>query len=102
MGSAGVKLNGGSAYLKRRRLRMFYAQKGLCYYCTIPMTLNKRPNPPFPNYATFEHLIPQALGGSGRVENLVLACYDCNQWRGEELSAQMKLERIAASGHNQC
>jgi 5-methylcytosine-specific restriction endonuclease McrA len=61
------------------------------------MTMEKRPNPPFPNYATFEHLIPQALGGSGRVENLRLACYDCNQIRGKELADQLKRERAECS-----
>lgn len=40
------------------------------YYCESP--LNKQT-------ATYDHVLPRALGGKTTVENLVLACQPCNQ-----------------------
>lgn len=31
---------------------------------------------------TLDHVIPRSMGGSDKIENLVLACEDCNQARG--------------------
>ncbi len=34
---------------------------------------------------TIEHLIPQSLGGSDSRENLMLACFKCNNSRSDDL-----------------
>lgn len=38
-----------------------------------------------PNSATFEHIIPVSIGGTYGVENVAIACFDCNQRRGNRL-----------------
>lgn len=32
---------------------------------------------------TIDHIVPLALGGENSLDNLVLACYACNQHKGE-------------------
>lgn len=32
---------------------------------------------------TIEHIIPKCDGGSDNIENLNIACFKCNQWRGQ-------------------
>lgn len=89
-------MNSSGPVRRRIRQRMFNEQWGKCHWCDRRMTLDIRPNPPFPNYATFDHVIAQAEGGSGRRENLRLACWECNQRRGAELSAKLRAERQTA------
>lgn len=36
------------------------------------------------NRATLDHIVPQSNGGTWRLENLMLTCYDCNQDRGNQ------------------
>lgn len=43
------------------------------------------PEQGLPHSATFEHIIPLALGGTHDIENLAVACLDCNQRRGSNL-----------------
>ena len=51
-----------------------------CGYCLCSETLLGMP-------MEFDHLIPQAAGGTTRAENLWLACRRCNRWKGSDLSA---------------
>lgn len=55
------------------------AQDGRCFYCGREMTwsIGNR-------MATLDHYTPRALGGSNERDNLVAACYRCNQWKGDE------------------
>ena len=48
----------------------------LCFYCTKELTVKT---------ATIEHVIPVALGGEHRIENLRLSCMNCNVKRGHEI-----------------
>lgn len=64
---------------------LFYKQKGLCYWCKLPMVLGGIGD----RSATREHLIPRAHGGKSfvkrgrkRVRNIVAACRKCNGVRG--------------------
>ena len=68
---------------------LFYKQKGLCYWCKRSMDLGGTG----PKAATREHLIPQSRGGKNvmkvgsgpkrkRVNNVVAACHECNNKRG--------------------
>lgn len=35
------------------------------------------------NILTIDHVIPVSKGGTWMLENLVLCCLGCNQWKGE-------------------
>lgn len=65
---------GPPAYRKRLRARLAEAQNWRCCYCGIRMDGNENE----PNAPTLEHVNPIYYGGSGSVENLVVACRDCN------------------------
>lgn len=58
--------------LKRRRKknRLLTEQQCRCCYCAEPITVDS---------GTFDHVTARADGGGDGVENMVLACYDCNQ-----------------------
>lgn len=53
-----------------------------CHYCDRAMTFDKPQNGKQKPYnATFEHIVPIALGGPSVIENLTLACHKCNSKR---------------------
>ena len=70
-------------------VKMFNEQGGVCPYCSEPMTLTKN----FNNTATIEHIRPKSKGGSNDHENLMAACYSCNQDRGNQLLSIFLIER---------
>lgn len=63
-----------------RKLHLFKRQKGKCHWCKRQM--NHRHLDPLS--ATLDHVIPRADGGMGILENLVVACKECNERRGRE------------------
>ncbi len=66
----------------RRRallLRLCARQDGCCHYCGRPMTLDRGNR-----MATLDHVLPLSRGGTHDPDNLVAACYRCNQWKGDE------------------
>lgn len=50
-----------------------------CSYCRSPMAAGVA--------MVIEHIIPIAVGGSNDVDNLCLACYRCNQFKGPKIVA---------------
>lgn len=57
-----------------------------CTWCCRPMI--DRPIDPSADcslHMTLEHLMPLVHGGTNEVWNLALACYQCNNTRGESL-----------------
>lgn len=56
--------------------------KSRCVYCDqrVSMALPEA----HPLRATRDHLLPRSLGGSNGLSNLVLACRNCNQTRGNQ------------------
>lgn len=69
---------------------LFYKQKGRCYWCKRPMSLDGRNEGAS---ATRDHLIPRSRGGKNFMRvpgskknrkrcNVVAACRDCNSCRG--------------------
>lgn len=60
-----------------------------CHYCSRGTVLTSRrkrgKGKQESNYATREHIVPQRFGGSDNSENIVLACHDCNNKRGDKL-----------------
>lgn len=51
-----------------------------CVYCKRPFKSASD--------KTIDHLIPKAKGGTDELENLVVACKDCNQWKGDTLISE--------------
>lgn len=70
------------AHEKSRRRPMRQWKKVLfksgcrCYLCGITLTMET---------ATVDHFIPISKGGNNDVENLRLACFDCNKEKGDKL-----------------
>lgn len=54
--------------------------KGRCVYCGKPV--NPGEKQPHPDAPTRDHFIPTARGGHKGASNVVLACYACNQQKG--------------------
>jgi len=56
-------------------------QEWRCFWCNqLCKEYKKRPE--YTNSPTIEHLIPRSQGGTDVAENLVMACWRCNQLRG--------------------
>lgn len=51
-----------------------------CHYCN--RITSRSESEKYDRFPTKEHVVPRAFGGENRLENLVLACYACNQKRG--------------------
>lgn len=62
-----------------------------CHYCGIPLTRAYLGNPEALaaikkqgyGLATVDHVVPLVKGGSNEPWNMVLACFDCNEAKGE-------------------
>ena len=65
----------------RIRKRMYKKQAGLCWICGETMAISKL-QAGKPRYATFDHLLPRADGGSNVQANIRLAHQQCNNLRG--------------------
>lgn len=69
-----------SNILKGNAVRLFLAQRGLCFHCATPMSfhayMGRRQNRGF----SFEHINPRRFGGGGG-DNIVLAHGSCNHKR---------------------
>lgn len=69
------------------RAELFEKQNGLCHLCGKLMTLQRKGklgiNAPA-LFATFDHLIPHAAGGTAYYTNLALAHRKCNSARGHK------------------
>jgi 5-methylcytosine-specific restriction endonuclease McrA len=57
-----------------------------CYWCKKPLDAST---------ATLDHIIPLSKGGTNGIDNLTLACEDCNQSRDNELPAQTEWEKLS-------
>ena len=80
-----------SQIIPKNRLRAFSKQKGRCYYCDVPMWL-ERPEEYSGSYGiresqakrfrcTAEHLLARQDGGTNAMANIVAACSFCNSTR---------------------
>lgn len=70
--------------------------KKRCFYCNIVVRVLRKKRAPHPrDMATEDHLVPKSKGGSDLLDNLVLACNECNNQRGDmpaESFLRLKLE----------
>ena len=81
----------------KARLALHAAQGGKCCYCecllVLPATGIHKPakvKDQHPRMATFEHLRRRADGGGNHMDNLALACRQCNAARGKESWVEFK------------
>lgn len=68
------------AYLYRRRVER-------CFYCArklgpAPAPWDVEAGHIYPDARTFEHMTPRSRGGSDEIENIVIACWGCNEAKG--------------------
>lgn len=65
---------------QRRVLLQKYG--GRCVYCQKTVELS---NVESPQYATRDHVVPLSKGGRDHIDNLALACRECNAEKGDEV-----------------
>jgi hypothetical protein len=53
---------------------------GCCEYCLLPEAQAFFPHEP-------DHIIATKHGGQGTAENLALACFDCNPFKGSDIAS---------------
>lgn len=84
---ANRKVGGAVAASEKRerlRQRLFDQQDGLCHLCgTLMNLLRGRATKVGRNFATFDHVIPRAKGGTAHYSNLKLAHRRCNSARND-------------------
>lgn len=85
---------------QRKRIDdLWVKQNGQCFYCTWPMLHPREHAPmegagPSPLLATQDHKIPRSQlprGSKWDAHNIVLACYTCNQKKGDKTPAEFEV-----------
>jgi hypothetical protein len=75
-----AEVNEGRRHRRSMRIRFLWDRDGPgCFYCRIGLTEND---------ATLDHFIPLVAGGVNALENLRVACYPCNQAKGDSVPAK--------------
>ena len=64
-------------YKRNLKLRLLIKQRNKCFYCSIEFIR--------PELSSFDHVIPKSKGGTFSVDNLVLACFKCNEEKADDL-----------------
>ena len=54
--------------------------RGLCEYCLLPWEAAFFPHEP-------DHVIARKHGGATTADNLALACFDCNRFKGSDIAS---------------
>ena len=72
--------------VSKQRLRVILKHDWHCQRCRCEVYLPKGPQ-----QGTVDHIIPKALGGTGRAENLQLLCWTCNQKKASFLEDGVEL-----------
>lgn len=74
---------------RRARIRLLWEeQHGFCWYCARYVRSRD---------ATLDHVIPQSIGGTDDMQNLVMACAPCNNKKDDHLTDRVKTPgRLAA------
>ena len=72
--------------VKFNRRNVWLRDKGRCGYCG-----NKVPMSEF----TFDHITPRHLGGTTRWENIVVACFPCNQRKSNRTPEQAGMHLLS-------
>lgn len=67
---------------KNRLPKLMQKHGGRCVYCGCEVAVRKRQGRRLDD-ATIDHVIPYARGGTDAWTNLVLACRECNESKGD-------------------
>ena len=70
-------MEGLSAELRRF---VFERAEGRCEYCLLPQRVALHKHEP-------DHIIPRQHGGQTQADNLALACFRCNRYKGPNLGS---------------
>lgn len=90
---------------ERAKLKAFLHQRqhGACCYCGCLTFLHPKPwrlgDSPPADFATLEHLRRKADGGTNHPDNVAIACWQCNNERGDLTWVEfktLKTQRLAA------
>lgn len=85
---------------ERMKLKAFLhkRQGGLCCYCGCATILHPPPWPhgtqPPHDFATLEHLRRKSEGGTNHPDNVAIACWQCNNDRGEMSWVEFKTLKV--------
>lgn len=75
-------LRGKRRAVKFSRENVYVRDHGKCQYCNIKVLRHE---------ATYDHVVPRALGGKTTWDNIVIACVPCNQKKGGRTPEQAKM-----------
>lgn len=75
-------IRGKKRAIKFSRENVFTRDNGKCQYCGGPVSRAE---------ATYDHVVPRALGGKTDWDNIVIACVTCNQKKGGKTPEQAKM-----------
>lgn len=78
-------IRGRKRAIKFSRENVFARDNGRCQYCAVKLARAE---------STYDHVIPRAMGGHTRWENVVIACYACNQKKGCKTPEQAKMKLL--------
>lgn len=80
------RVRGKKQAVKFSRINVATRDAFTCQYCGQKQTLSK---------LTYDHVVPRSQGGMTRWENIVMACYPCNEGKRDRTPAQagMKLRK---------
>lgn len=85
----------------RKLRRLMERDAGHCVYCRGAVRIVHDYYDVSPDRATIEHRTPYSRGGTDRLDNLALACYPCNNARGNGVIVRKKPFISAAQYHEQ-
>ena len=77
------------------RAQLMKEQRGKCYYCGSRVFCEPAATAECipPNYATLDHIIPRSKG-AGLADNAVVACFRCNNERGDRDAREFLFEKM--------
>ena len=80
------KIRGKKQAVKFSRVNVATRDAFVCQYCNTKHTLSK---------LTYDHVLPRSRGGRTTWENIVMACYPCNERKADRTPEQagMKLRK---------
>lgn len=69
---------------REKRRQLIAKHKGLCAICGCQVSMREGD----PKFATCDHIIPVSKGGPDVPSNWQLACYECNQAKGDTCASE--------------
>jgi 5-methylcytosine-specific restriction endonuclease McrA len=76
------RVRGKKQAVKFSRINVATRDNMTCQYCSDKLPLSK---------LTYDHVVPRSQGGKTLWENIVMACYGCNEKKADRTPAQAKM-----------